>query len=63
MLHAIMESVDFHNLESIESKEILNIIQDPKNIFFNDLNNSKFYQELEFIYQMDQEKVHGIIDL
>ncbi|MFI3252271.1 MAG: UvrD-helicase domain-containing protein [bacterium] len=66
-MHAILETIDLNNpdysefnlnkLEEDTIKGILNL-----DLFKNN-KDGKFYQELEFIYEHNNESFHGIIDL
>ena len=64
-LHELFESIDlknpdYSNLEEQDIKYINNLLN---NDILKDINNSKIYKEYEFIYEYNNEKYHGIIDL
>ena len=64
-LHELFESVDFKNpdysdFNSDEIKYINNFLNQE---LVKNIKESKIYKEYEFIYQNDNELLHGIIDL
>ena len=64
-LHELFESVDLKNPDYNDLNE--NDINYVKKLLSNDImkniNNAKIYKEYEFIYEDNNEKYHGIIDL
>ena len=64
-LHELFESVDLKNPDYNDLNE--NDINYVKKLLSNDImkniNNAKMYKEYEFIYEDNNEKYHGIIDL
>ena len=66
-MHEVLESIDFKNpnLEkyNIDDKVRQNIYSLLNHEVFKDLDNAKIYKEYEFIYDKDNVKYHGIIDL
>ena len=65
-VHELLELIDFKNpnYELINDKFIENKIKKLlENNIFNNISNAKIYKEYEFIYELDNIKYHGIIDL
>lgn len=64
-IHYILESTDFlnPNLEIIEERYRGYIIDFLNNDLLCDINLANIYKEYEFIYEKDNNKMHGIIDL
>lgn len=65
-MHEALELIDFKNpnYDIIEKKFIKDKVKKfLNNSLFKNLNNSKVYKEHEFIYEKDNIKYHGIIDL
>ena len=64
-LHELFENVDLKNPDYNDLNE--NDINYVKKLLSNDImkniNNAKIYKEYEFIYEDNNEKYHGIIDL
>lgn len=65
-LHAYLESLDFHNLD-IETIEDKFVQEKLKSLFhlplFATIKEARVYQEYEFIWQSQGQRIHGIIDL
>ena len=64
-LHELFELVDLKNpeyylLKDDEKKYIYNFLNQDIN---KNINNATIYKEYEFIYNKDNDKLHGIIDL
>ena len=65
-IHEILEYIDFknYNEELIKDKMIRNKISKLLNSkLFKDIKNANIYKEYEFVYNIDNIKYHGIIDL
>ena len=65
-VHELLELINFKNpnYELINDKFIENKIKKLlENNIFNNISNAKIYKEYEFIYELDNIKYHGIIDL
>ena len=65
-IHQILEYLDFKNYDSslIEDKFIKEKIDKfMSSDLFSEINNCNIYKEYEFIYEKDNIKFHGIIDL
>lgn len=68
-LHECLQYIDYQNVHtSLEEMELSDFEKKKINAFFNqaffkNLKGPKFYPELEFIEEMNDEKIHGIIDL
>ncbi len=64
MLHNILELADFNYNNFTLSDEVKNIIDSFLNCeIVSDINKATVYREYEFIYEKDNQKGHGIIDL
>lgn len=66
-VHKILEELDFTNPD-IDNLDIEEALKDKIKLFLEsnlikDNLSSKFYKEYEFIYQEDNNQLHGIIDL
>ena len=63
-IHEILEYVDFKNYKPISDSfindKIVNLLN--SNIM-SDISNCNIYKEYEFIYNKDNQELHGIIDL
>lgn len=64
-IHYILETTDFlnPNYEIIEDKYVGYIKAFLDNKLVSDIDKAKIYKEYEFIYNKDNESLHGIIDL
>lgn len=64
-LHAIMEGLDFKNIDlSLLNDEDYKIISNVlSNDLFKDIAKAKTYHEHEFIFESNNKQYHGIIDL
>ena len=64
-LHAIMEGLDFKNIDlSLLNDEDYKIISNVlSNDLFEDIAKAKTYHEHEFIFESNNKQYHGIIDL
>ncbi len=65
-LHQILETIDFNKPDISKfdlTKEETTIITSILELHIFKNKNSEYYQELEFIYDKDNESFHGIIDL
>ena len=66
LIHEVLESIDFKNvdLSNIKDKFIINKINKfISSDIMKNIKNAKIYKEYEFIYNIDNIKYHGIIDL
>lgn len=66
LIHEVLESIDFKNvdLSNIKDKFIIDKINKFISIdIMKNIENAKIYKEFEFIYTIDNTKYHGIIDL
>ena len=64
-LHELFECIDFCNpdfsqLSDTEISYINNFLRQP---LLSNINNAKIYKEYEFIYESEDEKLYGIVDL
>ena len=64
-LHELFESIDFLNpdYEDLSDEDIMYVNNLLNQELFNNISNAKIYKEYEFIYTLDNDKLHGIIDL
>jgi len=66
-MHEVLESIDFYNSNldeyTIDDTIKQNIYSLLSHDVFKNLHNAKIYKEYEFIYNEDDVKYHGIIDL
>ena len=61
-VHSVFETIDFKNPDfNIKYGEYVKRFLD--NDLFNNLNDARILKEYEFIYEKDNNKYHGIIDL
>ena len=65
-MHEILELIDFKNpnYDLIDNEFYKDIVKDfLKQDIVKDIDKAKIYKEYEFIYEEDNNKYHGIIDL
>ena len=65
-IHEILEYIDFKNYDSSNIKDVFirnKIDIFMKNSLLSNINEANIYHEYEFIYEKDNNKYHGIIDL
>ena len=66
-IHEILEEIDFNNLyfDDLDIDDYMKekIVSFVNSDFMSDKLNSKMYKEYEFVYEKDNEFLHGIIDL
>ncbi len=64
-IHELFETIDFKNIDLsyIEDKYKIYVENFINNPLLKNIDNAKIYKEYEFIYEEDDIKYHGIIDL
>ena len=62
-IHEILEYVDFNNIDNYDDKEYELVKKFLNQDIMKNIKDAKIYHEYEFIYEVDNIKYHGIIDL
>ena len=64
-VHYYLETIDLHNpvIDKIESPFKEKIEALLKSDLIKNIKEAKVYQEHEFIYELEEEEKHGVIDL
>ena len=64
-MHEVFESFDFNNpsFDEYSPKEIDAIKAFVDNDINKNISKAKVYKEFEFVYKVEEKKIHGIIDL